>query len=156
MLQSRQSLLGAPAYQVGLCPQGLQDARSLVTSSMQGAWALDWPPGVGSPGQLGPAALLSNLSSALPFQSGLQIAAHMPPQGLDGELEHDLAPVPLAPLGIFLLPRAGGSPQQRGENLPESGSDFPQSLQGGAAATGGCVVPPSHSSPPVPAWLPVP
>lgn len=43
MLQVRQSLLGSPAYQVGLCPQGLQDARSLATCSMQGAWALGWP-----------------------------------------------------------------------------------------------------------------
>lgn len=67
---------------------------------------------MGSPGQLCSAALRPNLGSALPFQCGLQSATHMLPQGPDGKLEDDLAPVPLALLCAFLLPRAGGSPQQ--------------------------------------------
>lgn len=47
VLQLHWFLLSAPAHQIGLCPQELQDARSLgqipghsSTCSMQGAWAL--------------------------------------------------------------------------------------------------------------------
>lgn len=108
MLQSCQSLLGAPACQWDCVPRGGRMpgpwARSLVTAPSaprkEPGLALL---GVGSPGQLCPAALLSNVDSARPFQCGLQWATHVPPQGLDGELEDDLAPVPLASLGACTL-----------------------------------------------------